>query len=359
MWFIEIFKNSILITGLVMVMMFLIEYIHVGSSGATLKKIHNKPFLQVVIAALLGLIPGCGGGFVVVSLYAHNVFSFGALVAMMVSTLGDESFLMLTMIPKEAIFISLSLCILGILIGYITDRFVKNVPGPFSSQHFAIHTDDHHEHCQTQIWSNLKENLRHISWQRIVLLVGLLVFFVAITFGFLEHEHAEEVGHLGHEHEHTHLFSERWLNLIFAGLCLLTTVFTVFASNHFVKEHLWHHIIKHHFLRIFLWTLGALFVIEFALQFIDLERWVNQRYWLMLVAAILIGLIPESGPHIIFITLYATGTIPLSILVANCIMQDGHAGLPLLAETKKGFVYAKALKMVVAVVIALGIQFLA
>lgn len=356
MWAIEVVKNSILITGLVMVMMFLIEYIHVGSSGATLEKIRNKPLLQLVLASVLGLIPGCGGGFIVVSLYAHNVFSFGALLAMMVSTTGDESFLLLAMIPKEAVLISMSLCLLGIIVGYLTDRFIKKVPGPFSPQHFAVHTDDHFEHGHAPVWGSLKENFRHLSWQRVMLLLGLLVFFVAIAFGFLEHDHgAEEVGHLDHQ-AHAHLFSERWLNLIFAGLCGLTVLFTLFAGNHFVEEHLWHHIIKHHFLKIFFWTFGALLVIEFALQYIDLEGWINQRYWLMLVAALLIGLIPESGPHIIFITLYATGTIPLSILVANCIMQDGHAGLPLLAENKKGFLVAKAVKMAVAMSGALLVQ---
>lgn len=355
MWFLDVVKNSILITGLVMVMMILIEYIHVMSKGNTLERLRNKPFLQVVLAALLGLVPGCGGGFVVVSLYAHNIVSFGALVAMMVATMGDESFLLLAMIPQKALLISLGLTVLAIIVGYLTDKCIHNVPRPFDAGHYVVHADDCPKHGHAPLWGNVKENFKSISWHRILILIGLIVFFVAIASGFLEHGH--EHGH-DHNHDHSDLFSERWLNLIFAGLCLLTIVFTLFAHSHFIEEHLWKHIIKHHFLKIFLWTFGALFVIEFALQYIDLETWINDRYWLMLLAALAIGLIPESGPHIIFISLYVTGSIPLSILIANCIVQDGHAGLPLLAETKKGFVIAKALKVGVAVVVALCIQFL-
>ncbi len=76
----------------------------------------------------------------------------------------------------------------------------------------------------------------------------------------------------------------------------------------------------------------------------------------MLPVAVLVGLIPASGPHLVFVSLFASGTIPFSILLANSIVQEGHAGLPLLAETKKGFVIAKALKIVLAVTVASAIQ---
>ncbi len=59
----------------------------------------------------------------------------------------------------------------------------------------------------------------------------------------------------------------------------------------------------------------------------------------------LIGLIPESGPHVIFVTLYVGGTIPLSVLMANFIVHEGHGLLPLLAESRKSFVQIKAVKL--------------
>ena len=99
-------------------------------------------------------------------------------------------------------------------------------------------------------------------------------------------------------------------------------------------------------------TSGTLLVIHFLTDALDVTLWIEKQYWIVLLLAILIGIIPTSGPHLIFVTLFANGALPFSILLANNIVQEGHAGLPLLAETKKGFVLAKALKIVLAVVVA-------
>ncbi|MGL4956199.1 MAG: putative manganese transporter, partial [Bacteroidales bacterium] len=61
--------------------------------------------------------------------------------------------------------------------------------------------------------------------------------------------------------------------------------------------------------------------------------------------------IPSSGPHLVFVLMFAQGSIPFSILLVNSLMQDGHAGLPLLAETKRGFIYLKLIKFVFALLI--------
>ncbi|MBW2683365.1 MAG: hypothetical protein JRC69_07380, partial [Deltaproteobacteria bacterium] len=60
-----------------------------------------------------------------------------------------------------------------------------------------------------------------------------------------------------------------------------------------------------------------------------------------------VGLIPESGPHLIFLTLYVEGTIPLSIFLASSVVQDGHGMLPMLAESRKEFFRVKAINFTV------------
>jgi len=45
--------------------------------------------------------------------------------------------------------------------------------------------------------------------------------------------------------------------------------------------------------------------------------------------------------------LYATGSIPLSIFLANSIVQDGHGALPLLAESRGGFVKMKLINLII------------
>jgi hypothetical protein len=70
--------------------------------------------------------------------------------------------------------------------------------------------------------------------------------------------------------------------------------------------------------------------------------------------ACLIGLIPQSGPHLIFVFAYAQGTIPLGVLVASSIVQDGHSMLPMLAHSRRVVIGVKMLKVILALVIGGG-----
>ena len=58
-----------------------------------------------MLGAFLGVIPGCLGAFAAVSLYSHRNLSFGALVAAMIATSGDEAFVMFSMFPLQVIWI--------------------------------------------------------------------------------------------------------------------------------------------------------------------------------------------------------------------------------------------------------------
>ena len=71
----------------------------------------------------------------------------------------------------------------------------------------------------------------------------------------------------------------------------------------------------------------------------------------IIIWAILIGIIPQSGPHLIFLILFANGDLPLGIFLANCIVQDGHGALPLLAESRKAFIISKGIKIIIALLI--------
>ena len=341
--FIDVFRNSILITGLVMVMMLLIEYIHIYSQGRSFARLQHRPLRQMVLAAFLGLIPGCIGGFAAVSLYSHGIITFGALVAMMVSTMGDEAFVLFATSPKTGLLLVLLLLPLALFIGWLTDKWVKKGVVPFASgTHYALHREADCLHgAHTAVWGHWKKNLCSLSPKRSVLLVSLLLFIAAMSLGLLEHE-----GHAEHELD---IFSERWLNLLFTLLTMFTLVLTVMASEHFISEHLWEHIIKKHLPKIFLWSFGALLFIAVGLAYLHIDHWVQQNSYLVLLLAALIGLIPESGPHLIFIALFASGTVPFSILFTNFFVQDGHTALPLLAESKGAFVKAKAIKILIGV----------
>ena len=337
----DVLRNSVLITGLVMIMMLMIEYVNIHSHGKWFSKLRQNHFGQVVLGAGLGIIPGCMGGFAAVSMYSHKLLSFGALIAMMIASSGDEAFVMLAMIPKEALLLMVVLFLVAILAGWFVDRFAK----PNKESHegceegYQIHEE--YEKKESDDKPSLR-NMRHASAERIALLLGVILFIVALAFGMFEHGH-EEVAHT-----QLNIFDEYWLNLIFAIVSLFVVWFIATTSEHIVKEHLWEHIIRKHFLSIFLWTFGALLVIQVGLHYFDLEQLISNNIPWMILLAVLVGIIPESGPHLLFVTLFATGTVPFSVLLASSISQDGHASLPLLAESNRSFAKAKIVNAIVA-----------
>lgn len=347
--FLDVLRNSILITGLVIIMMLMIEYVNIHSHGKWFTKLRQNRFGQVVLGAGLGIIPGCMGGFAAVSMYSHKLLSFGALIAMMIASSGDEAFVMLAMIPKEALLLMGILFAIAILVGWLVDRFAKTnkvVKQEGCEDGFLIHEEDDHHGSHKPEKATFR-NLKHASAERIALLLGVILFIVALAFGMLEHEHEHEEA-VETVHTQLNIFDEYWMNLIFAIVSLFVVWFIARAPEHVVKEHLWEHIIRKHFLSIFLWTFGALLVIQIGLHYFDIETLISNNIPWMILLAVLVGIIPESGPHLLFVTLFATGTVPFSVLLASSISQDGHASLPLLAESKRSFLKAKIVNVFVA-----------
>lgn len=74
---------------------------------------------------------------------------------------------------------------------------------------------------------------------------------------------------------------------------------------------------------------------------------------LILLICALVGIIPESGPHMIFVMMFANGLIPFSILLTSSIVQDGHGMLPLFSYTIKDSVLIKLFNLIFAIVIGL------
>ncbi len=136
-------------------------------------------------------------------------------------------------------------------------------------------------------------------------------------------------------------------------LALIEVFISATVPDHFLTNHLWGHVIRKHFLKVFLWTFGAFIIIHVGLEFLNLEDWLGKNLYLVLIIAVLVGIIPESGPHLIFLTLFASGSIPFSILLANSIVQDGHGALPLLAESRKSFIYMKAVNLLIGLLAGL------
>ena len=378
---IDTLRNSVLITGIVIIMMMMIESFNLESHSRFFNRVKGSSFRQVLLAALLGSIPGCIGGFATVSLYSRRLLSFGALTAMMIASAGDEAFVMLAMMPDKALWIFALLFVIAVFSGIAIDWIMKSrnieVCHPERSEGSAS------EPCKEVTDSSLplrmtapqikmtpqqigptaggKEDAmaekdgqdterRSLTWQRLVLTGAIALFAIALAAGWMEHDHAvPETGQI-----HLNLLSEWWMNLIFAILCIVMVVIMCVSSDSFIKQTLWHHVLQKHLPNIFAWTFGVLLAIGLLSEYIDLNTWVSDNPALMILLAVAIGIIPESGPHLIFVTLYASGLVPLPVLLASSISQDGHSSLPLLAEDKKSFAYAKLLNCLIALIVGFG-----
>ena len=330
----HIFLNALMITGFVFVMMLVIEYVNVQSHGLWQKNLSGSKWKQYIVAGLLGAIPGCLGAFTVVALFSHRLVSFGAVVAAMIATSGDEAFVMFAMFPQKAILLTLIILVIGILAGYISDKFVVTgrFTKKFSERHFPLHTEDQ---CHCFQKDKLLQYISNPSKQRMALVFLVLILLVAVLTGILAGD------------------EPLWLKTTI----ILTISFSLFVvvsvPEHFLKKHLWEHIVKVHVPRIFLWTFGTLLAIHFLMEYIDVQAWISDNMLIVLIIAVLVGVIPESGPHLIFVTLFVQGTIPFSVLIASSISQDGHGMLPLLAESKRGFLAVKTVNIIVAFVVGL------
>ena len=266
----DILKESLVITAIVTAMMLLIEYLSYRTEGRLIPLLRRSKLGGVLSAAVLGVIPGCLGGYITVSMYSKRAFSFGALLAMMIASTGDEAFVMLAMYPVTALWIFLGLFALAIVVGLLTEFFERrrssDTPRP-----------------DGQYGTEPAVNPGTIS----------------------SHNEGKDL-----RHRMLHTLGEA--------------------------------------LKIFAWAFGVLLVVHIASHYVDLETWVSGNTALMIPLAVLIGLIPQSGPHMVFVTLFAQGIVPLPVLLASCLSQDGHSGLPLLAEDKRSFFRAKGIKCILA-----------
>ncbi|MDX2473817.1 MAG: putative manganese transporter [Candidatus Krumholzibacteria bacterium] len=330
----DVFAETLSITGFVFVMMLVIEYLNVLTSGAWQGKLAGNRWGQYAIAALLGTIPGCLGAFMVVGMYSHRLLSLGAVVAAMIATSGDEAFVMLAMMPRQAVMLSLVLLVVGIIAGALTDAFVR-------SQDDLCNGLEVHEDLQCRCFSHgqILHQLQVMSPVRGVLVVSLVVFSMAVVGGL--------VGPA----------QWNWIRITFLSLSAIALLIVATSPEHFLEQHLWHHVARQHLPRIFAWTLGALLLMHVLTEYLHLEGLIRENPWSVLVIACLVGVIPESGPHLVFLTLYVEGAVPMSILLASSIVQDGHGMLPMLAHSRRDFVQIKLINLVVGLGVgALGLS---
>jgi hypothetical protein len=245
----------------------------------------------------------------------------------MIASSGDEAFVMLALIPRPALILMGIVFGIGLGVGVLVDV----VGGRRRTRHPAACFELHGQNgCGCFDLRRISREWRNCSPVRGTLTAALGLFLLGILSG--------ELGPS----------SWNWIRVTLAAVTGVAVFIVATVPDHFIEDHLWRHVAVKHAPRIFLWTFGALIAMHLLTDVFHLEPAIRSGRWVVLLVACLVGLIPESGPNLIFVTLFAQGVIPFSILVANSIVQDGHGMLPMLAHSRREFLLIKAIAFAAA-----------
>jgi hypothetical protein len=329
---VQILQQTVMISVFVAVMMLVVEYLNVWTGGVLLSALEGSRRRQYLLAAVLGAIPGCLGAYAVVALYAHRKVTLGALVAAMIATSGDETFVMLVLFARTAVLMTLALAALGMLAGWTTDQLM---PAGLRTSAERCSTLETHERdtCRCFPRGNIVAQWQPPSAYRGTLVLALALVVLAIVTSQLG---PPQWG---------------WRRITLLVVMVMGLFVSATVPDHFLEEHLWHHVVLRHVPRVFVWTLAVLGSLAVLEHFVNPASVVTTHPWRMLGVASLVGLVPESGPHLAFVTMFSQGLLPLSILVASSAVQDGHGMLPLLAASKRAFVLVKLINLVAGVTV--------
>ncbi len=184
-------KETIEITLIIFVLMVIIELLVLKFNKQIVKFIKKNKFLSYIISSFFGIVPGCIGTFVMDSAYMSGLLGFGGIIAVMVATSGDESFVMLSMLAsgeltwQPVILLIGTLFFLGIISAYIGE-FLKKKLKFKTSKKCAIEKHEHEfsfkHFFKEHLWQHIIK--KHI-WQ-IFLWIFAAIFLINLTSDFID-----------------------------------------------------------------------------------------------------------------------------------------------------------------------------
>ena len=192
------------------------ETLYKGDIGRFMQ---NSGRAQMPIAAFLGVLPGCGGAIVVVTQYTRGYASFGALVAVLIATMGDAAFLLLAREPITAMGVFAISFIIGTVAGWLVDAVhPKDFLRPERQDDAASNPVPQHA-----------ASTFPARWDTILYGVWFALFVPGLVLGILLACQVETdvlFGPLA-RFEPTH-----WIGAAGAGLCLVMWVFSRGRNSH-------------------------------------------------------------------------------------------------------------------------------
>ncbi|WP_191601777.1 putative manganese transporter [Marinomonas algicola] len=320
---------------------------HLNASSLQLW-MQKKPYREVIFAGLMGILPGCGGAIVVITQYTQGRIGFGAVVAVLTSTMGDAAFLLISQKPEEAIIVLLISLSIGILSGLITDCFL---PSPqlesrssIDKQYSALITSPSH----FDVWIS---RLSMAFWCLLIIPASVVALLLSMQ---------RDVNHLLGLPSQT----IEYLGAIAGFMCLFLWTCSAKSDRYseLTKEN--DNVLPKHWIRkvaqdtqfVTSWVVVAFIVFELLLRLAG-EDWLpSLSLWgsATIFFAAIVGLLPGCGPQIMVTGLYLQGAIPLSAQIANAISNDGDALFPAIALAPKAALLATVYSTVPALIAGYG-----
>ena len=296
---------------------------------------------HVIMASLLGALPGCGGAIVVVTQYIQGRISFGSLVAVLTATMGDAAFLLLAAEPLTGFFIFGLGALAGSISGYIVDK---------------IHGEEYlqgNSKLRVEFEKIVKTFVSkfNIFWTLVFLpgfIVGLFVAFQQDVDQILDLPEGLSITHT--------------IGTVGAILCVfmwsLNPLSDFQCSTDRSRNLLSRVVDTTNFVTT--WVICGFLTFEIFIYFTEYDLKTFFEIWLPFVPliAILFGLLPGCGPQILVTTSYLNGFIPLSAEIGNAISNDGDALFPAIALAPKAAIIATLYSTIPAIIFAYGYMFL-
>ena len=302
---------------------------------AKTKKIH------IILASALGTLPGCGGAIIVVTQYIQGKLSFGALVAVLTSTMGDAAFLLLAKEPKQGFLVFIIAGITGIITGYLVDKFSKK---NFLINQKIIKIE--FEKIKGTFVS--KFNIFWILFFIPGLIIGIFSAFQVDLNQYLNlSENFNLVSFIGGTGAVISIFM--WTLNPLSDIQCSTEKSRSFISRTIDTTNF-----------VTTWVVCGFLIFESLIYFssIDLKQVFEVWSSLVPLIAILFGFVPGCGPQILVTTFYLNGFIPFSAEIGNAISNDGDALFPAIALAPKAAIIATLYSAIPAVIVAYSYMFL-
>ncbi|MCK6262878.1 putative manganese transporter [Vibrio sp. ZSDE26] len=330
------------------------------SKGNALVKLYARSRThQVFFASLLGALPGCGGAIVVTTQFISGRVGFGAIVAVLTSTMGDAAFLLLASKPDVGFSVILLGIAVGCLSGWVVNKFHADDflrPKVSDSDDVAVCSGEVEiQRLNTNTIEKKAINLQGIFWK--LLLIPAIAIAALGSFQVDINE----------------LFSLPSMTIEWLGTGLILLSMFLWSLTKELKDYQStvsedqkysgsHPIQKAAQDTNFVtaWVIVAFLFFELTTFFaeIDISQLVSGWGMWMPLVGLAVGILPGCGPQILITSLYISGTVPLSTQLANSISNDGDALFPAIALAPKAALVATLYSVIPAFFVGYGYYFL-